>query len=248
MRNIWTIARREFKLYFDSPLAYGVAFFIFLVVGILFALTLNSYAAQGFGGPLPAPNADSILRPMIFFFVFLAPVLTMRLISDEVRMGTIELLQTAPIRDYELVVGKWLGAFLFSLVIIAVSLIYPFIFNLYSDPGIDQPLMLSAYLGMILTVGTFLAVGTAMSSLFASQVASYIAGLVGIVMLWWMVGIIGGALPAGGAVFNYLDLYAHFNSFQTGLIQLSDVVVLLSFIALGLFAASVIVESRRWRA
>lgn len=248
MRNIWTIARREFKLYFDSPLAYAVALIIFLVVGIIFALTLNSYATQGFGGPLPAPTADIILRPMIFFFIFLAPVLTMRLISDEVRMGTIELLLTAPIRDYEVVVGKWLGAFLFSLVIIGLTLIYPFIFNIYTQPGIDQPLMLSAYLGMILAVGAFLAVGTAISSLFTNQVASYVAGLVAIVLLWWLIGFIGGALPTGGAVFNYLDLSSRFDSFQSGLIHLSDIIVYVSLIALGLFAGSVIVESRRWRA
>jgi gliding motility-associated transport system permease protein len=245
MRNIWTIARREFKLYFDSPLAYAVALIIFLVDGIIFALTLNSYATQGFGS---APTADIILSPTIFFFIFLAPVLTMRLISDEVRMGTIELLLTAPIRDYEVVVGKWLGAFLFTLVIIGVSLIYPFIFNVYTDPGIDQPLMMSAYLGMILAVGVFLAVGTAMSSLFSNQVASYVAALVAIVMFWWLIGFVGSALPAGGALFNYLDLSSRFDSFQTGLISLSDIVVYLSLIALGLFAGSVIVESRRWRA
>jgi ABC-2 type transport system permease protein len=248
MRNIWTIARREFKLYFDSPLAYAVALIIFLVDGIIFALTLNSLANQSFGGPIPAPNADVILHPMIFFFIFLAPVLTMRLISDELRMGTIELLLTAPVRDYELVIGKWLGAFLFTLVIIAVSLIYPFIFNIYSQPGIDQPLMLSAYLGMILAVATFLAVGTAMSSLFTNQVASYVAALVAIVLLWWLIGFIGGALPSGGTLFNYLDLSSRFDSFQTGLIHLSDIVVFLSLTALGLFAGSVFVESRRWRA
>ena len=71
MRNIWTIARREFRLYFDSPLAYAVALIIFLVIGIIFALILSDYSQQGFGGSLPAPTADVLIRPMIFFFIFL---------------------------------------------------------------------------------------------------------------------------------------------------------------------------------
>jgi len=248
MRNIWTIARREFRLYFDSALAYAVALIIFLVIGIIFALILWDYSSQGFGGSLPAPTADVLIRPMIFFFIFLAPALTMRLISDEVRMGTIELLLTAPIRDHELVVGKWLGAFLFSLVIIGASLIYPFIFNVFTTPGIDQPLMLSGYLGAALVMASFLAVGTAISSLFSNQVASYIAALVALVLLWWLIGFVGSALQTGGEVFSYLNMSGRFDSLLSGLIHLSDLVYFISIIALGLFTGSVIVESRRWRA
>jgi len=247
MRNIWTIARREFRLYFDSPLAYAVALIIFVVMGVIFFVVMQSYSSQGFGGSLPPPNADVIIQPMIFFFIFLAPALTMRLISDEIRMGTIELLLTAPIRDYELVVGKWLGAFLFTLVIIGGSLIYPFIFNALSNPGIDQPLMLSSYLGAVLAVAAFLAIGIAISALFSNQVASYIAALIVIVLFWWLVGFIGSSLQTGGAVFSYVDMSSRLDSFLSGLIHLSDLVYFASIVALGLFTASVIVESRRWR-
>src|SRR5512136_1675733 len=108
MRNIWTIARREYSRYFTSPVAYVVAFVILLTLGVMFALTILVYSQNAFngGGPATAPDMSGITGTFTFLLVLSVPALTMRLIADETRMGTMELLLTAPVRDWELVIGK----------------------------------------------------------------------------------------------------------------------------------------------
>src|SRR5215212_12179536 len=154
MRNIWTIAKREYNHYFISPLAYVVAFIILLPLGIYFAVIVFATSSQAFSGA-PPPDISPITWLFCFLLVFTTPVLTMRLISDEARMGTLELLLTAPIRDFELVIGKWLGGFLFFLTVLAVTLVYPLILNSLVSPGIDQQLVMSSYLGVILVAASF---------------------------------------------------------------------------------------------
>ena len=121
MRNIWTIAKREYDNYFNSPLAYVVAFSILLPMGIYFALIMFVSSQQAMLGG-PAPETSPINWLFVFLMIFLSPALTMRLLSDEARMGTLELLLTAPIRDFELVAGKWLGALMFVLALAALTL------------------------------------------------------------------------------------------------------------------------------
>ena len=168
MRNIWTIAKREYDNYFNSPLAYVVAFAILLPMGIYFSLVMFVSSQQALQGG-PAPDSS----PMIF----LSPALTMRLLSDEARMGTLELLLTAPIRDFELVAGKWLGAFLFVLSIAALTLVFPLIINNYVSPGIDWMVVLSSYLGMLLVCAALLALGTGISAIFTNQFAAFFTTL-----------------------------------------------------------------------
>src|SRR3990172_8900115 len=99
-------------------------------------------------------------------------------------MGTLELLLTAPLRDFELIAGKWLGAFLFILTILAMTLVYPIILNNLVDPGIDQQLMMSSYLGVILVAAAFLALGGGVSALFTNQVAAFFVTLIVFVFFW----------------------------------------------------------------
>jgi ABC-2 type transport system permease protein len=110
-----------------------------------------------------------VTGPLIFLLIFACPAFTMRLISEETRLGTMELLLTSPVRDYELVLGKWLGSFLFVLTLIALSWIYPILLNIIIDPGIDQGPLVSGYLGLVLAAGAFLAIGIAISSLFETR-------------------------------------------------------------------------------
>lgn len=247
MQNIWTIARREYKVYFSSPLAYIVSLMILIVLGILFALNIISFslnAAQAYGS---APDIGMVTGPFVFMLVLSLPALTMRLIAEEHRMGTMELLLTAPLRDWELVVGKWLGSFLFMLTLIAFTLIFPIILNMMVTPGIDQGLMMSAYLGVILISAAFLGIGVGISAMFSNQFAAFFATLITFVVLWWMIGFPADVLPAGAEVFRYLDMKTHFyNSLNMGVINLSDLVYFLSLTALGLFSGSLAIESRRW--
>jgi ABC-2 type transport system permease protein len=247
MRNIWTIAKREYDNYFNSPLAYVVAFAILLPMGIYFALIMFVSSEQAMMGG-PAPESAPINWLFVFLMIFLSPALTMRLLSDEARMGTLELLLTAPIRDFELVTGKWLGAFLFVLSIAAITLVFPIIINNYVTPGIDWMVVLSSYLGMLLVCAALLALGTGISAIFTNQFAAFFVTLGLFFFLWFMVSLPANYLPQGGDVLNYFSLSTHFSqSMNNGTINLGDIVYYLSLIALGLFAGTTAVEARRWR-
>ena len=247
MRNIWTIAKREYDNYFSSPLAYVVAFAILLPMGIYFALiTFVSSQQAMMGGP--APESAPINWLFVFLMIFLSPALTMRLLSDEARMGTLELLLTAPIRDFELVTGKWLGAFLFVLSIAALTLVFPIIINNYVTPGIDWMVVLSSYLGMLLVCAALLALGTGISAIFTNQFAAFFVTLGLFFFLWFMVSLPANYLEQGGDILNYLSLSSHFSqSMNNGTVNLGDIVYYLSLTALGLFAGTTAVEARRWR-
>lgn len=247
MRNIWTIAKREYDNYFNSPLAYVVAFAILLPMGIYFSLIMFVSSQQAMMGG-PAPEAAPINWLFVFLMIFLSPALTMRLLSDEARMGTLELLLTAPIRDFELVAGKWLGAFLFVLSIAAITLVFPIIINNYVTPGIDWMVVLSSYLGMLLVCAALLALGTGISAIFTNQFAAFFVTLGLFFFLWFMVSLPANYLDQGGDVLNYLSLSTHFSqSMNNGTVNLGDIVYYLSLIALGLFAGTTAVEARRWR-
>ncbi|HEY5901865.1 MAG TPA: ABC transporter permease [Anaerolineales bacterium] len=246
MRNVWTIARREYSRYFNSPIAYVVAFMILFVLGVIFALVVRSAinnAMQSY-----VPDISAITGNIVFLFVFSVPALTMRLVSDETRMGTMELLLTAPVRDWELIVGKWLGAFLFLLTIIAVTLIYPIIMNSMITPGLDQRVVLTAYLGVILVAAAFLGIGVGISALFSNQVAAFFLTLGFLILLWWLIGFPADMMTTGAGVFRYLDMKSHFyDSLNVGIISLGDIVYYLSWTVLGLFTGATAIEMRRWR-
>ena len=248
MRNIWTIARREYKLYFTSPIAYIAALLALLTVGIYFVVVIYYVANQSYYSNT-APGLDIIIGPLSTVFLFAAPALTMRLLADEQRMGTLELLLTTPIRDGELVIGKWLGAYLFMLTIIALTLVYPLVLNKLTTPGIDQGVLLSSYLAIILLTAVFLSIGTAISSFFNNQFAAFFATLAVLIVFWWLIHLPTYIIQNVNFtnVINYLDLSSHFNAMVAGTISISDIVYPISLTALGLFLGSVAVEIRRWR-
>jgi len=247
MRNIWTIAKREFANYFSSPVAYIVAFLILIIIGIIFVLNLLVLSNNPYG-MADAPDVRMITGPLAFMLMLAAPALTMRLIADEVRMGTMELLLTAPLRDYELVIGKWLGAFLFILVLIAITLIFPIMLNQMVTPGIDQMQMMTAYLGVILAAAALLGLGVGISAIFDNQIAAFFTTLIVFVILWWLIGAPANILPKGGEIFAYLDMSSQLgNNFNEGILKFSSVVYFISMASLGLFIGTTAVEIRRWR-
>lgn len=247
MYNIWTIAKREYSRYFSSPVAYVVAFFIFLVVGIFFYGALD-YAMQQTGYVPQGNDTLGLLAVMMMFFI---PALTTRLLAEEQRLGTIELLLTAPVRDWELVVGKWLGVFMLLLTIIAITLVYPLILNGLVEPGIDQGPLISGYLGILLLCAAFAGLGVLSSSLFSNQIAAFIFTMGLFVFVWWIIGPIvqiAGSASSGYDLLNYLDFNQHYTTnLIQGVIDLSDVIYFISVTALSLFLSSVWIEMRRWR-
>jgi ABC-2 type transport system permease protein len=248
-KNVRTIAFRELKLYFISPVAYVVAVLVlgwvgfYFVFGVVRAILASVYYAS------PAPGVDDIvLGPMVFIVLFAVPAVTMRLLADEQRTGTLELLLTAPVRDWELVVGKWLGGVLFMLSILAITLIYPFVLNRLVENGIDQGPLVTGYLGLILLIASLVSIGVAISSLFANQVAAFFVTLFIVLMFAIIQPLNTNSAGTVVDIFNYLNFLDHYyQNFFVGIIELRDVVYYLSLTALGLFFGSVSIETRRWR-
>ncbi len=247
MRNIWTIAKREYDNYFNSPLAYVVAFAVLLPLGIYFALILWVSAQQAaMGGG--APEATPINWLFVFLMIFLSPALTMRALSDEARMGTLELMLTAPVRDFELVAGKWLGAMLFVLSLALVTLVYPIILNNFVTPSIDWMVVISSYIGVVMVVSALLAIGVGVSAVFTNQFAAFFTTLGLFFFLWFMISLPASYLQESGEILNYLSLSNHFSqSMNLGTINLGDIAYYLSLTVLGLFVGTTAIEIRRWR-
>ena len=246
MKNIWTIAKREYDHYFITPIAYIISFVILLVLGFLFWLIIQDGIRNALSGYPSVPDLTFLSQWFVILLMFGCPALTMRLLAEETKTGTIELLLTAPVREFELVIGKWLGSFLFIFTILVATLIYPVLLNRLVTPGIDWQLILSSYLGMMLAAASFLALGVGISALFSNQIAAYFIAFLICIGLYIFIGIPSQFLTTGGEFFNYLSMGTHFNdSFNNGSIQLSDIIYFVSLISLGIFTGMVAIETKR---
>lgn len=244
MRNVWIIARREYNAYFNSPIAYAMAAALLFSIGVLFAGDVY------YSGIYPdfVPSVDRITQIAVAMLIFIMPALTMRLISDEARQGTLELLLTAPVNDGAVVVGKWLGGVLFTLTVLATTLIYPIMLNGMVQPPLDRGLLITGYLALVLFTMVFTALGVAISALFDNLVATFIATIGSFVALWYFIGIPGSL--AGGAVAEvsrYMAFNRYFETMLRGAIELTGLVYYLSATAFFLILATLVLQSRRWR-
>jgi ABC-2 type transport system permease protein len=247
MKNIWTIAKREYQLYFNGPIAYAVAFLFFLILGLTFFQSIRQAVVSAFYQQAYTPTVQIITGGvMIFLLVFTMPAITMRLVAEENRTGTMELLLTSPVRDGELVVGKWAGGFLFMATLLAITLIYSIILNWLVTPGIDQGLLVASYVGLILMLMSLVAVGVAVSAFFSNQIAAFFVSLA-IVLLLWLMQSAPTDTGTLTEVIKYINFIEHYINFYNGVIDLRDIVYYLSITALGLFVGSVAVEMRRWQ-
>jgi ABC-2 type transport system permease protein len=247
MRNVWTIAKREFNLYFVSPVAYVVAFAFLLVLGLTFFIILG-FSLVGGGGS--APTINYVVDNLFGMILFLAAssVLTMRLFAEEQRTGTIELMLTAPVREWELVMGKWLAAVGFMALLLLVTGIYVLILNHYTQPGLDLGATFATYVGWLLMISAMLAVGVFGSTLFSNQIASFFVTLVLLLALWLFQYPFQDKTDLISTIFTNLSFYRHYSeNFSNGVIDLVDVTYFASVVALFLFLATRVVESRRWR-
>jgi ABC-2 type transport system permease protein len=255
MRNIWTIARRELSSYFASPIAYvvlamfGVLFGFFFYSAVAFFVNFSAQAAMQPGAP-PMNVNQFIIQPTLGNFgiilLLLTPLITMRLFAEEKRSGTIELLLTSPVHDYEIIVGKWLGSMLLYACMLAVSLLNLSILFIVSTP--DWRAMLVGYLGLLLMGGAFVSMGAFISTLTRNQI---VAGAVTfcLFLLLWVLDWVGSYnTSAIGKICSYLAIAPHFEQFSKGVIELKDAVYYLSAIAAGLFLSKRSIESLRWRA
>jgi ABC-2 type transport system permease protein len=253
--NVWTVARRDFRAYFTSPIAYIVIAGFMVIMGWMFFFSLNQFALQNlqyqqFNMGKGVSITDGIVRPlygnMNVIFLFLVPFITMRLFAEERKQHTIELLLTSPITLTDIILGKFLSSLLLVAVMLALTSVYPIVLFATGNP--DPGPILTSYLGTLLLVGCYLSLGILFSALTENQIVAgaltFAAGL-----FFWL---ISWATTAAGAVvgdvLNYLSLVNHFySSFSIGVLNSSDVVFYLSFIGLGLFITHRVLDSFRWR-
>ena len=244
MRNIWTIAKRELHLLFISPIAYITLIVFLLTLGIFFYMEV-SYAirTQQFI-PSMATTFQLIAFPLLFLAI---PAITMRSIAEEKRSGTLEFLLTAPVRDWELIIGKWLGGFLFFLIALAVTLVFPLILSFVIKPSIDLGALLVGYIGLILLASAMIAIGIAISSLLSNQVAALFATL-GVIIVFWILASPAQYMEGLGAdILRNMSLTTHlYDTFLSGVLDLKDVLYYISFTVFALFIGKTAVEIRRW--
>jgi len=254
MRNVWILCWKELRSYFVSPIAYLLLAMFAIVFGFFFwnALGYFVYAgmeAQMRGAMFPLNVNEQVIRPLVsnvsVIGLFLIPMISMRLFAEEKRNGTIELLATSPIRDSEVILGKWLAALiLYGAMLLLTAINFAWLFR-YGNP--DWKPLLVAYLGLLLQAGALLAIGTFISTLTRNQI---IAGgaTFGICLLLWALEWVSGYDSATYArVMAYLSVLTHFESFAKGLLSIKDSLYYLSAILLGLFLTARSMESLRWR-
>ena len=235
MRNTATIAFKEFKSYLASPMAYVVTGIFLVLTGFFFSGSPATYYETSIGGFLGAGN---------MLLLLLVSVLTMRLIAEERKLGTIELLLTAPVRDSEVILGKFLGSLGILTVMLALTLYYPLLLIIFGDPDLGP--IVTGYLGLFLLGSAALAVGIFASSLTSNQIVAAV-GAGGILFALWFVEGAAGFLPAAiGEVIGYFSLAHYSPDIMKGVIDTRGIIYYLSITTLFLFLAIRSLENSRW--
>lgn len=243
LHTLWIIFKHEFSLFFVSPLVYLVGAFWLFVAGGFFARSLVIFN-QG----LAEPTMQWMLQPMVFLMIFVAPLLTMRMVAEEMRTGTHELLLTAPVRDWEVVVGKWLGVWAVFTLFMLVTLPYPFLLVWRGSP--EQGLIITGYLALWLMSGATFAIGVFTSSLTQYQLIAGVMSVVILLFLWLSGSITSGVISNQviSTIMEEISLITHYNSLiDRALIRPIDLAYFIGMMAVFLFLATQVLNSRRWR-
>ena len=254
MRNILAIAQKELKSYFASPIAYIVIGLFALLFGYFYAVMLSYFVRAGMNmNPMMGQQSLNInqdmLRPVMqnvtILLLFVLPAMTMRTYSEEKRSGTIELLLTSPVTDWEIILGKFFGALSLYGVMLAVTLVHMAVLFVYGQP--EWKPIATTYLGLLLLGGSFLSVGLFISTLTTNQIVAYISTFALFLMLWvisWL-----GSFSAGmfTDVTAYLSIIEHFDDFTKGVLDTTHIIYYVSLITLGLFLTAKSVDTERWR-
>jgi len=254
MRNILAIAQKELRSYFASPIAYIVLGFWALLYGWFFITILAYFVRASMQGGQFGPQSVNInqmmIRPLIqnvtILVLFLLPMVTMRTYSEEKRSGTIELLLTSPVTDWQIIIGKFLGAMALYGAMLLITMLHLIIIVGYGARPEWKPI-LTAYLGLILLGGCFISLGLFISSMTKNQI---VAGMVtfAVFLLLWVITWIGSfSGPTIDQLTQYLSIIDHLDDFGKGVLDTTHIIYYLSFITFGLFLTSKSVESERWR-
>jgi len=255
MRNTLTIFRKEIKSYFASPIAYLLMVVFALIFGYFFYIAMAIFVSRGMesqmlGRSQPMDVNEWVVRPLLMNIsvigLFMIPMITMRLFAEEKRSGTMELLMTSPVRDTEIILGKWLAALTMFATVLAISAINVGFLFLYGKP--DWRPILIGYLGLLLQGGALLAIGSAISTMTKNQIVAGGATFAACLLLWILDWVSSYETAAWAKVLSYLSVVTHYEPFSKGVLDTKDVVFYLSVIFFGLFLTARSMESVRWRA
>jgi len=233
MNSIWIIAKKELRSFFDSLIAY-ILLVVFLAISGFFTWLFGSDIF--FVGQATLQPFFSIAYFTLFFFI---PALTMRMLAEEKRSGTIELLLTKPVTDWQVVLGKFLAALL--LIIIALALTLPYYFSVWAIGPIDQGAAWCGYLGLILMSMVYIGIGLFASSVTNNQIVAFLLALfIGVFFLIIFDVLSNNFTGTPGEILSYFSMSTHFDSISRGVIDLRDLLYFLSitFIALVLSETS----------
>ena len=238
MKNIAIIYRKELKSYLTSPMAY-------IVTAIFLALSGTFFATYLAGTNYTDTSIRGFLEAGQILILLFAAVLTMGLIAEEKKLGTWELLLTVPVRDSEIILGKFLGSLAMLTGMLLLTFYYPILLMVFGDPDLGP--IITSYLGLFLLGSAALAIGIFASSLTSNQIVSaVVAG--GVLFALWFLGIAGNfASGVLGELLSYLSLSRHFPDFVRGIVDTKAVVYYLSVTALFLYMAIRSTETDRWR-
>jgi ABC-2 type transport system permease protein len=259
VKNILAIYLKEIRSYFVSPVAYVVAAFFLLVTGYMFRqlmVTFNyqcmiyTQQAARFGGQMPPLNINDAVVTNFFgvrYFIWLIvmPMLTMRLIAEEKKMGTMELLMTSPITTVETILGKFFACFSLYAAIEALGLTYLLLLGTYGNP--DWGPILTAYVSVLLMGAVFVAVGMVASAVTENQIIAVVIALCTLLLFWLIDWAASFAGPTTSQILRGISVIEHMRDSMRGLIDTKDVIFFLSFTVFSLFLTHRVVESQRWR-
>ena len=257
IKKIWIIGVKDFKTYFISPIGYLVISSYIFVIGYMFYMRLIFFLNQKmmsaqyaqYGQTMDVSLNDAIIKPvygsMNLIMLFVIPLITMRLLSEEKKQKTMELLLTSPISHFEIVAGKFLSAMLLIGVTFAFTIAYPVILYIGGNPDMGQ--VFTMYLGLLCVSACYIAIGLFWSSMTENQIISAVLTFISLLFMWiidWSAQALGSTL---GDVTGYLSIIRHFDSFFDGTINSKDVVYYLSFTFFGLFLSYLGIESKNWK-
>jgi len=250
---VLTLADKELRSYFSSPIAYVIIGLFALLFGYFYYAYLYIFirsSAEMMQGGGRAPNINqqmiaSVLQNSAVIILFVMPMITMRTYSEEKRSGTIELLLTSPVTDVQIILGKFFGAMGLYVAMLAVTVLYIAILFWFGNP--EWRPIAAGYLGLLLMGGCFISVGLLISSLTKNQIVAGILTFTVFLMLWIINWIGESSGPTTREILNYLSITEHFNDFARGVIDTKHLIYYLSFITFGLFLTAKSVDSERWR-
>ena len=236
-RNTFAIFWKETKTYFTSPMAYIIGGVFLAITGYLFVSSISV--------PFPEASIRGWLEPSTTVFVLWAPAITMRLLAEEQKLGTLELLMTSPIRDYEIVLGKFAAVLAILLATLALTFFYFVLLFAYGDPDIGP--VFTGYLGIILFGGASLSVGMLASSLTSNQVVAAVVSFGALLLMLLTNQAADITSGVAAQVLEGVSLSGHFDDFSRGILDTNNVIYYLSVMAFFLFLTIRNIESRRWR-